>query len=98
MVQFSLPGLVVGLAIHLFMAILLGLTFAILLPTLPGNPILWAFVVGPLLWAGAIFAGLPLFNPIMAQYIDWSSFAAANLVYSLVLGGWVNRSPKVPAK
>lgn len=98
LVQFSLPGLVVGLAIHIFMAILLGLTFAILLPTLPGNPILWAFIVGPLLWAGAIFAGLPLFNPIMAQYIDWPSFAAANIVYSLVLGGWVYRSPKVPAK
>jgi hypothetical protein len=98
LVQFSLPGLAVGLSIHLFMAIFLGLTFAILLPTLPGSPILWAFIIGPLLWAGAIFAGLPLFNPVMAQFIDWPSFAAANIVYSLVLGGWVNRIPKVPAQ
>lgn len=96
-VQFSFLGLGIGLAIHMLMAVLLGLAFAILLPTLPGSPILWALIVGPLLWAGAIFAGLPLFNPVMAEYIDWPSFAAANIVFSLVLGGWVNRIPKIPA-
>lgn len=97
LMQFSIAGLVVGLSIHLVMAVLLGLAFAILLPTMPGSPILWALIVGPILWAGAIFVGLPLFNPMMAQYIDWPSFAVANIVFSLVLGGWVNRTPKIPA-
>jgi hypothetical protein len=98
LMQFSIAGLVVGLFIHLVMSVLLGLAFAILLPTMPGSPILWALIVGPILWAGAIFAGLPLFNPMMAQYIDWPSFAVANIVFSLVLGGRINRSPKIPAR
>ena len=98
LIVFSLAGLVVGLSIHLLMSAGLGLTFAIMLPTLPGSPLFWAFVVGPVLWAGAIFAGLPIFNPVMAAHVDWLSFAFANVMYSLVLGLWVARSPKIPAE
>jgi hypothetical protein len=96
--QFSAIGLVVGLGIHLVVSVLLGLTFAILLPTLPKSPLFWAFVVGPVLWAGATYAALPLLNPVMAQYIDWPSFITANIVYSLVVGLWVERTPKIPAR
>ena len=96
--QFSLAGLLLGLLIHLLMSVALGLAFAILLPTFPGTPILWAFVVGPILWAGATFAGLPLLNPVMAHYIDWPSFAIANILYALVLGIWVAHTPKIPAE
>lgn len=95
LMAFSLPGLVLGLLVHLVMCMGLGLVFAALLPTLPGSPVLWAFIIGPILWAGAIFAGLPLVNPVMAQYVDWLSFAVANIVYCLVLGVWVRRSPKI---
>jgi hypothetical protein len=98
LMRFSFIGLVAGLFIHLLMCVVLGLIFATLLPTLPGSPIFWAFVVGPILWAGAIFAGLPLFNTVMAQHVDWLSFAIANIVYSLVLGLWVVRSSKIPAE
>lgn len=95
LMTFSLAGLVVGLFIHLAMCMGLGLVFATLLPTLPGSPVLWAFIIGPILWAGAIFAGLPLVDPVMAQHVDWLSFAVANIAYSLVLGLWVRRSPKI---
>ncbi len=95
--QFNLGGLEFGLGIHLLMSMGLGLAFAILLPTLPGRPLLWAFVVGPILWAGAVFAGLPVLNPVMARLVDLPSFAVANIVYSLILGTWVARTPKVPA-
>jgi hypothetical protein len=97
LMRFSFGGLAAGLLIHLLMCVVLGLIFATLLPTLPGSPIFWAFVVGPILWAGAIFAGLPLVNPVMAQHVDWLSFAIANIVYSLVLGLWVARSEKISA-
>src|SRR5512141_943937 len=43
--QFSLTGLILGLLIHLVMSIGLGLAFAVLLPTFPGTPIVWAFIV-----------------------------------------------------
>ena len=95
--QFNLLGLILGLAIHIVMSTGLGLLFAVMLPTLPGPPLLWAFLVGPILWFGAVYAGLPLFNPVMARYIDLPSFALANILYSLVLGTWVARTPKIPA-
>ncbi len=93
--QFYWNGLIVGLFIHLCMSVLLGLIFAIMMPALPRSPIFWAFVIGPVLWAGAVYAGLPLLNPIMAQYIDLPSFAIANIAYSLVLGIVVTRTQKV---
>ncbi len=92
--QFSLLGLAVGLAIHLLMSTGLGLAFAILLPTLPGRPLVWAFVVGVILWAGAVYAGLPLLNPVMARLVDLPSFAVGNIVYSLILGLWITHTPK----
>lgn len=95
--QFSVGGIVLGLAIHILMSVGLGLLFAVLLPTLPGQPVYWAFLVGPVLWAGAVYAGLPLLNPVMARYIDLPSFAVANIAYSLVLGIRVARTPKIPA-
>lgn len=93
--QFYWNGLIVGLFIHLCMSVLLGLIFAIMMPALPRSPIFWAFVIGPILWAGAVYAGLPLLNPIMAQYIDLPSFAIANIAYSVVLGVAVTRTQKV---
>ncbi len=95
--QFHIGGLVFGLTIHFLVSTGLGLTFAALLPTLPGRPIYWAFIVGPILWFGATFGVLPLLNPVMARLVDWPSFGLANIAYSLVLGSWVGRTPKIPA-
>ncbi len=94
---FHISGLVVGLTIHAIMSAGLGVAFATLLPTLPGRPLYWALIVGPLLWFGATFAGLPLLNPVMHGLIDWPSFGLANVSYSLVLGAWVARTSKVRA-
>ncbi len=96
--QFSLAGLIVGLALHILTSTVLGLSFAVVLPTLPGSPVFWAIIVGPLLWAGAMFAGLPLLNPVMARLVDWFSFALANVCYSLILGILVARTPKIRAE
>ncbi len=94
---FNSSALVAGLAIHLSIAALLGLLFAILLPTLPGRPVIWALIVGPLLWFGATLVVLPQLNPVMSQWLDWPSFALANIVYGLVAGGWVMYTPLVEA-
>ena len=95
--QFNLAALIAGLLIHLAISVTLGLLFALLLPTLPGAPALWAIIVGPLLWAIATLVALPLLNPVMERCVDWASFAIAHVAYSLVLGWWVARTPKVPA-
>ncbi len=94
---FSLSSLMVALAIHVIVAIGIGFMFAVLLPTLPGRPQIWALVVGPMLWLAATSIFLPTINPIMSHLLDWPSFAIANIVYGLTMGLWVARTPKVRA-
>lgn len=93
--QFNPTGLIFGAAIHIIVSVVIGVLFALLLPTLPGRPIFWAFIVGPVLWYGALIAALPLVNPVMAKYVDLPSFLVAHLVYSLVLGLSLERAPHV---
>ena len=95
---FQPAALVAGLVIHLALSAFLGLVFALLLPTLPGPPILWSIVIGPALWGIASLLVLPAVNPVMAEYVDVPSFFLAHLVYGLVLGWWIARSPKIPVK
>ncbi len=95
---FNLSALAVGLALHLVVASALGLLFAILLPTLPGRPIIWAVIIGPLLWFSATLIVLPQINPVMSQLLDWPSFGLANIVYGLVMGTWVMRTPMVQSE
>jgi hypothetical protein len=52
-------------------------------------------IIGPLLWGLASVLILPLLNPVMAQNVDHLSFFVAHVVYSLALGGWIARTPKV---
>jgi hypothetical protein len=95
--QFNLAALIAGLVIHLIMSAGLGFVFSLVLPTLPGSPWVWAAIVAPLLWITATALALPLLNPIMERYIDWPSFGIAQFFYSLILGWWLTRTPKVPA-
>ena len=97
LVAFRTDTLIVGLTLHMALSIGLGLIFALLLPTLPGSPLFWAIIIGPLLWGLASVLILPLLNPVMAQYVDHLSFFVAHVVYSLVLGWWIARTPKVHA-
>jgi len=93
--QFNLAALIAGLVLHFTLAVGLGFVFALLLPTLPGPPIIWSLTVGPLLWSIASLLALPIINPIMAQNVEVSSFFIAHLAYGLVLGTYVSRQPKI---
>jgi hypothetical protein len=97
LMQFNAAALVVGLIMHAILSIGLGALFALLLPTLPGSPIVWALTVGPLLWVVATVITLPLLNPLGARVIDWTSFIIAHLAYGVVMGLYVARTEKVRA-
>ena len=56
---FRADALIVGLTLHMALSIGLGLIFALLLPTLPGSPLFWAIIIGPLLWGLASVLILP---------------------------------------
>jgi len=93
--QFNLAALIAGLALHALLSVGLGFVFAVLLPTMPGPPIIWSLTVGPLLWILASVLTLPLLNPIMAEHVEVSSFMIAHLAYGLVLGWYISRQPKI---
>ncbi len=93
--QFNLAALIVGLALHAGISVGLGFVFALLLPTMPGPPLIWSLTVGPLLWSIASLLTLPAINPIMAEHVDEFSFFVAHIVYGLVLGEWVAHQKKV---
>lgn len=95
--DFNAIALIVGLTLHMAIAIGLGLIFALILPTFPGSPFIWAIIIGPLLWGLVSILILPLVNPVMAQYVDHLSFFVAHMAYSIVLGWWIARTPKVHA-
>ncbi|MEW5987264.1 MAG: hypothetical protein AB1791_11560 [Chloroflexota bacterium] len=93
--QFNLAALVVGLVLHLGVSIGLGVVFSFILPALPGRPLYWSWLIGPLLWVGASVAVLPFLNPVMYAHVEWISFILANVLYGLVLGWWIDRTPRV---
>jgi hypothetical protein len=95
--QFNLAALIIGLLMHAVLSIGLGILFVLILPTLPGTPIIWALTVGPLLWIIATILTLPLLNPVMTHIVDVPSFVVAHVAYGLVMGIYVARAKKVPA-
>ena len=96
--QFNAGALFAGMLLHAAISVGLGFVFALLLPALPGPPIVWSLTVGTLLWGLASLITLPLLNPAMNKYVDVASFFGAHLVYGVVLGWWVARTPKIRAR
>ena len=95
--QFNLAALAAGLILHAAISIGLGYVFALLLPTMPGPPMFWSLTVGPLLWILASLITLPALDPVMDKYVDRPSFFVAHLVYGVVIGWWIARTPKIRA-
>ncbi len=93
--RFNPLALGVGLVLHAGVSISVGAMFSFLLPALPGRPLFWGPVIGPLLWVGASVAALPLINPVMSVNLEITSFALANVLYGLLLGWWIDRTPLV---
>jgi len=93
--RFDPAAIMVGLLVHALMSITLGLMFAFILPALPGRPLYWGPVIGPLLWVGAYVAALPLLNPVMVRNLEIISFTLANIMFGILLGWWIDRTPMV---
>lgn len=93
--RFNPLALGTGLILHAGISIALGAMFSFLLPALPGRPLFWGPVIGPLLWVGASVAALPVINPVMSANLEIVSFAIANALYGLLLGWWIDRTPMV---
>lgn len=93
--QFMLDAFIAGLIIHIIVSIVIGLAFTLLLPTLPGPPLVWSVIIGAIMWATAMFLVLPIVNPVMEEYVEPVSFIIGNVAYTVTLGWWITRSEKV---
>lgn len=93
--EFNAAALVAGLLLHAAISVGLGFVFIVLLPTLPGPPIVWSLTVGSLLWSMASLLILPALNPAMAEHVEAGSFLIAHVAYGIVLGWWIPRTPKI---
>ncbi len=85
----------VGTLIHFIISVALGLVFDLLLPTLPGHPMVWALIIGPVLWFAAEYAILPILNERLTTAIAPQTFIVAHIIYSLVLGYMLMRSQRL---
>jgi hypothetical protein len=92
---FRVEGLVVGTVLHFAIALAIGLLFTIVLPAFPGHPLLWSLIFGGVLWVSANIILLFPLNPVMAHLVDVPSFIIAHVVYTILLGLWVNRYEKI---
>ncbi len=93
--QFRLSWIFIAIMIHATMSVGLGLLYGVLLPMLPGWPMLWGGIVAPLLWTGAIYGFMRVLNPALSNAVDWPSFVIAQFVYGIAVGWVVVRSEKV---
>lgn len=85
---FNAAALGMGLIVHATISILVGLLYAVILPTLPRYPIVWAGFVAPLLWTALVWSTLGLVNPLLNERIEWRWFIASQVAFGLV-AGWV---------
>jgi hypothetical protein len=93
--RFSGVALVLGLFIHACASLAAGLLFALLLPMLPGRPLVWGGLVFPLLWTGGIYAFMGVLNPTLNAHVDWVWFVGSQFAFGLASGYVVSRFEKV---
>ena len=84
-------ALAVGIVVHGALSILVGLLYAVILPTLPRSPIIWAGLVAPALWTALVWSTLGIVNPVLNQRVEWSWFVASQVAFGLAAGWIISR-------
>jgi hypothetical protein len=88
-------ALAVGIIVHGALSVLVGLLYAVILPTLPRYPVLWAGFVAPALWTALVWSTLGLVNPVLNQRIEWGWFVASQIAFGLAAGWVISRAQPV---
>ena len=101
--QFGMPFLLTGVVIHAIIAVVFGLLYGVLLPTLPDIPRLpptasalaWGGLLLPILWSGVCYSLMGVVNPVLQERVDWPWFIVSQFVFGIVAAIVVDRSEKV---
>ncbi len=92
---FNGMALGLGTVVHAILSALVGLLYAVILPTLPRFPVVWAGFVAPALWTALVWSTLGVINPVLNQRIEWSWFIASQVAFGVVTGWVVARAEPV---
>jgi hypothetical protein len=92
---FSLKAFLVALMIHAVVSLLVGLLYGVLLPIVPGRPILVGGIVAPLLWSGLLWSSLNVIDPLASQRFDWRWFVLCQIAFGITAGVVVARTEKI---
>jgi hypothetical protein len=102
--QFSLLLLIVGMVIHAVMAVVFGLLYGVLLPTLPDIPrvppaagsLAWGGVLFPVFWSTVSYSLMGVVNPVLQERVNWPWFVISQFVFGVVAAVVVDRSEEIP--
>jgi hypothetical protein len=92
---FSLKAFLVALMIHGVVSLLVGLLYGVLLPIVPGYPILVGGIVAPLLWSGLLWSSMNVIDPLANQRIEWRWFVLGQIAFGITAGVVVARTEKI---
>jgi hypothetical protein len=95
--QFSPTLLLTGVVIHAVMAVVIGLIYGVILPTLPAipGPVAWGGLLMPLLWTGISFGVMELINPVLRQGVNWPWFIISQFLFGVVVAAVVLSARKL---
>lgn len=94
--QFHPGYFIAAMFMHAVISAGLGLIYGVMLPTLPGRPILWGGIVLPLLWTGFSYGFMGVLNPALHDHVQWFYFVLSQLIYGITTAIVVARSEKIP--
>ena len=75
-----------AVVIHAVMAVVLGLIYGVLMPTLPDipKPLAWGGAADAAALDGVSFVLMAAVNPVLKQRVDWPWFIASQFVFGVV--------------
>jgi hypothetical protein len=97
--QFHGALLAVALVIHIAMAIVIGLIFGVILPTLPEirPPIAWGGMLMPIVWTAASYVAMRTVNPALPAKVSWPWFIVSQLVFGIAMPAVVLANQRLSA-
>lgn len=93
--QFNALLFVAAAVGHVFISILVGIVYAVILPMFPKYAAFWAGILMPVFWSGLVATILSVANPAMNERISWPWFVVAQLGFGLVGGYVIARSTSI---
>jgi cytochrome c oxidase subunit 1 len=95
LMAFHWDALLIGTAIVVLAAVLIGLLYGAVLPMFPRHPILLGGVAVPLIASGFVQSILGATNPVLSERIDWLWFVFIHIAAGTVAGFVVSRSERI---